>query len=278
MEQVILKAESLHETSVRQLTDLFYNSPEELPWTRTECVIDVVQTVAYLDQAVVFLYKSISYKGLRCPDDLPSGCAASVAGFITSLSWIASYIASSANACGHAVNSGALCAADFASLVADFGEIASASAAVRADCSQNTTSTLTRARAWKQFLPAGAGPEVLKGSRDAKRDEGFDIAQCVSDVSNSAAYIVRAILQIRTAAVDCPDPKACAIDIMNVISSFAWVAQFTALAVSDCDLGANQALCSADISDMLAAVTSGPASGIATSSDCADRRVATPVL
>jgi hypothetical protein len=41
------------------LNDLFYESqPEELPWIRTECVIDVIQGAAYLGQAVVFLYKA----------------------------------------------------------------------------------------------------------------------------------------------------------------------------------------------------------------------------
>ena len=41
------------------MNDLFYESqPEELPWIRTECVIDVIQGAAYLGQAVVFLYKA----------------------------------------------------------------------------------------------------------------------------------------------------------------------------------------------------------------------------
>ena len=44
-----------------------------------------------------------------------------------------------------------------------------------------------------------------------------------------AAYIVRAVLQIRSAASACPEPKACAINIMNIISSFAWISQFTRL-------------------------------------------------
>lgn len=36
----------------------------------------------------------------------------------------------------------------------------------------------------------------------------------VMDVTNSASYIVRAILQIRSAALACPQPRACAINIM----------------------------------------------------------------
>ena len=95
---------------------------------------------------------------------------------------------------------------------------------------------------------------------------------CVNTkVTNAASYIVRAILQIRSAASACPEPRACAINIMNIISSFAWISQFTALAVSDCwSKGSQKALCAADISDMVAAVTNGPAAGIATTSDCAD--------
>jgi len=284
MDQVILKAQSLkHDRPLRNLEDLFYDSqPEELPWIRTECVIDVVQAAAYLDQAIVFLYKAIDYDGLECPNNSPVGCAASVAGFITSISWIASYLSFAANACGQAVNSGAICAGDFTALMANFGEIATVGAAARADCDfgKNALQILTRTETisppWKQFIPAGASPKVekalkIKAHKDQQRNRGFDIAQCVADVTNSASYIVRVILQIRTAASACPDPKACAINIMNIISSFAWISQFTALAVSDCQVGADQkALCTADISDMVAALTNGPAAGIASTSDCAD--------
>ena len=49
-----------------------------------------------------------------------------VAGFITSITWIASYLSFAANACGAAVNSGALCAGDWTALMANFGEMATA--------------------------------------------------------------------------------------------------------------------------------------------------------
>ncbi|CAE7828285.1 unnamed protein product, partial [Symbiodinium microadriaticum] len=106
IDKVIRKAQSLKQDKpMRNLQDLFYDSqPEELPWIRTECVIDTVQAAAYLGQAVVFLYKAIDYDGLECPNNSPVGCAASVAGFITSISWIASYLSFAANACGQAVN------------------------------------------------------------------------------------------------------------------------------------------------------------------------------
>ena len=231
---------------------------------RTECVIDTVQAAAYLGQAVVFLYKAIDYDGLECPNNSPVGCAASVAGFITSISWIASYLSFAANACGQAVNNGALCAGDFTALVANFGEIATVGAAARADCNfgKNALQILTRTETisppWKEFVPAGASPAVdkalkIKGHKDQQRNRDYDIVQCAVDVTNSASYIVRVILQIRAAGSACADPKSCAVGIMNIISSFAWISQFTALAVSDCQVGADQkALCTADISDMVA--------------------------
>eukprot|EP00438_Fugacium_kawagutii_P024176 Skav230777 [mRNA] locus=scaffold1473:132843:134207:- [translate_table: standard] len=233
IEKVVEHAKTLElKQPLRNLNDLFYDSqPEELPWIRTECVIDVIQGAAYLGLAVVFLYKAIEYDGIRCPDNSPAGCAASIAGFITSVTWIASYLSFAANACGQAVNSGALCVGDFTALMANFGEMATVGAAVKEDCDFNTD--------WLAVL--------------------------------KIAYIVRAILQIRTAASACPEPKSCAINIMNIISSFAWISQFTSLAVSDCwSKGSQKALCAADISDMVAAVTNGPAAGVASTSDCAD--------
>ncbi|CAE7269148.1 HERC1, partial [Symbiodinium sp. CCMP2456] len=66
IDKVVRKAQSLKQDKpLRNLQDLFYDSqPEELPWIRTECVIDTVQAAAYLGQAVVFLYKAIDYNGL----------------------------------------------------------------------------------------------------------------------------------------------------------------------------------------------------------------------
>ena len=42
------------------------------------------------------------------------------------------------------------------------------------------------------------------------------------DVTNSASYIVRAILQIRSAALACPQPRACAINIMILGEQILW--------------------------------------------------------
>lgn len=47
---------------------------------------------------------------------------------------IASYLSFAANACGAAVNSGALCIGDWTALMANFGEMATVGAAVKEDC------------------------------------------------------------------------------------------------------------------------------------------------
>ena len=112
----------------------------------------------------MFLYKAIDYDGLKCPDNSPVGCAASVAGFITSVTWIASYLSFAANACGQAVNSGALCAGDWTALMANFGEMATVGAAVKEDCdfSKNYLALLELVDApddtpaWRAFIPPSA--------------------------------------------------------------------------------------------------------------------------
>ena len=116
----------------------------------------------------MFLYKAIDYDGLKCPDSSPAGCAASVAGFITSVTWIASYLSFAANACGQAVNSGALCAGDWTALMANFGEMATVGAAVKEDCdfSKNYLELLELVDAppdtpaWRAFIPPAAAGTV----------------------------------------------------------------------------------------------------------------------
>eukprot|EP00439_Symbiodinium_sp_Y106_P012873 s4912_g1.t2 len=266
---VIKRAEGLDPAKTpRNLRDLFTQygpyQDGELPWIRTQCVVDAVQASAYLVQAVVFLYRAIDYQGLECPKDTPSGCAVSIAGFIASLSWVASYISLAASSCGDAVNSGALCAADWTALMADFAEVASSGAAVKNDCDFGGKISalllhIDRNRKthpyyhWEQFLPAGAGPAVImarKRHMGTMRD--FDITQCVVDVTNAAAFLVRATLQVSSHG---NNRLACSIDILDVISSFSWISRFISLAVTDCSVGGSQkALCGAQVSNLVAAV------------------------
>lgn len=103
----------------------------------------------------------------------------------------------------------------------------------------------------------------------AQTDRNFQIAVCIFDVNWAVTYLVRVILQLRSASLSCEDPKICAINILNVISSFAWIAEYIALAVTDCMEGSlQQALCSADISDLFAGATNLAASAASTTVDC----------
>ncbi|CAL1135864.1 unnamed protein product [Cladocopium goreaui] len=279
IDQVVEHAKTLElKQPLRNLNDLFYESqPEELPWIRTECVIDVVQGAAYLGQAVVFLYKAGGFlihlswvpahgrvaAGWSPPDGLPEAVARGlnhivdvaanrtlallvvspllpkhygIAGFITSVTWIASYLSFAANACGAAVNSGALCAGDWTALMANFGEMATVGAAVKEDCDFNKdwlallkiTGTDDAGPGWKTFVPAGALPTVetvqkVDALRTADRNRAFDLTQCVvADVTNAAAYIVRAILQIRSAASACPEPKPLGSERQTSTDAVAW--------------------------------------------------------
>lgn len=273
---IIDRAQRLEQPK-RELSDLFYGgSPSEMPWLRTECVIDVVQATSYLGTAVVFLYKAIKYDGLQCPDNSPVGCAISVSGFIASMFWLASYLSLAASSCAEAMNSNALCGADWMALTADFAEVANAGAGIRQNCHfHNRWLNFTgNVPGWQAFVIPGAPPtgqavDKIKFIREARRNRNFDISQCVFDTTNAASFVVRSILQLRSAARACINPRNCAIDIMDVISSFGWISRFLSMAASDCVKRGNQkALCSADISNLVAALSNGPASGMSTISDC----------
>jgi hypothetical protein len=69
---------------------------------------------------------------------------------------IASYLSFAANACGAAVNSGALCAGDWTALMANFGEMATVGAAVKEDCDFGKAGAASRRFAgqvgWGNFI------------------------------------------------------------------------------------------------------------------------------
>lgn len=156
---------------LRSLRDVFYADISEesgdYPYIRTECVIDTVQATTYLMEAIVVLFRAIDQRGKRCADS-DVGCAINVIGFITCVTWVSAYLSLAASACSSAVNSGALCSADWTTLVAAFGEIATAGAGVRYDC--NIPSKLERAFGYgitttkrpylKYFPPGGALPAL----------------------------------------------------------------------------------------------------------------------
>ncbi|CAK9003729.1 unnamed protein product, partial [Durusdinium trenchii] len=284
IESTIARAKGLQlDRPLRSLRDVFYADISEesgdYPYIRTECVIDTVQATTYLMEAIVVLFRAIDQRGKRCADS-DVGCAINVIGFITCVTWVSAYLSLAASACSSAVNSGALCSADWTTLVAAFGEIATAGAGVRYDC--NIPSKLERAFGYgitttkrpylKYFPPGGALPaldtvykfKLLSRSRKYRK---FDITACVADVFQAAAFLIRSLLQIRDAAQSCPNPRNCAINILNVISSFAWISHFSVQAVDDCaKAGSQEARCGAEISGLIAAMSMTPAAGYATTS------------
>ncbi|CAJ1358398.1 unnamed protein product [Effrenium voratum] len=259
MAKVIEHAKSLEpKIPLRGLQDLYtgysngYEGTDELPWVRTECVIDTVQATAYLVQAVVFLYRAIDETGLKCGDS-DYGCAMTVTGFIASLTWVGSYLSLAASACAEELDG------SDAKQLLGFETLS------------------TTSRPYQKFFPAAQPPKAadtayaIKLLHQANRERAFDITACVADSFNAAGFLVRVLLQVRASGKGCPDPRKCAIGILNVISSFSWISQMSLLAVSDCtEEGSKNALCGADISALVAASTMGPAAGMATVSDCAD--------
>ena len=174
---------------------------------RTQCVIDAVQATAYLVQAVVFLYRAIDYEGLECPKNTPDGCAVSIAGFVASISWVASYISLAASSCGDTVNSGALCAADWTALMADFAEVASSGAAVKDDCDfggriSGLLLHIDRDRRthpyyhWQQFLPGGAGPAVIiaRNRHVSWWQSGNHAGLCFSGICSAQAFVCSIVI------------------------------------------------------------------------------------
>lgn len=302
---VIQRAEELEDP-------LYASDPPLLAAERTQCVIDTLQATAYLGQAVGQLRNAVaSGSGLKCPDSTESGCAVSVAGFVTSIAWVASYLSLAASSCAERLNTLALCSADWTAIAANFGELATSGAAASTDCDFSTSqakpvddqgkadfqgflnvpnqlSIIEDLERQREDLEAklrtarsalGGIAANLSDARLKQVDRNYQIAQCSFDVTQAASYVVRVILQIRDAALFCEDKKDCTLDIFNIISSFAWISQFVALAVVDCPPEGNQhASCAADISDIIAATANlVPASG-ASLVDCAQNPNKTEII
>lgn len=121
---------------------------------------------------------------------------------------------------------------------------------------------------------------AAEAARDSKRAQQrarqFSQLACAADVMESLGYSIRAITQLRAAAVACPDPKLCAIDITSMVGSINFVATFVAFAVNDCPLHqdaivAKNAACSSEITLMVGTTVTAAAVGTATTVDCVDQ-------
>jgi len=128
---------------------------------------------------------------------------------------------------------------------------------------------------------------LVEEAQEAMAHRDYGIALCHFDVTQAASFLTRAVLQIRSASKYCKDPRACAVDLLHVISSFAFLSQFLTLAAADCpiwELGSVHAehliheggrhdmhereRCAADIAEMTGAVASFSAATMAAMVDC----------
>jgi len=111
---------------------------------------------------------------------------------------------------------------------------------------------------------------AVKAKQQERQDRNLDIALCTFDAVQAGSYVVRAVKQMIGAAdAGCDDPKVCTINVLNIVSSFAWISQFVALAVGDCSTKDQQrAFCAADISDIVAATASLVATSASLEVDC----------
>jgi len=201
------------------------------------CVIDVEQAAAYLAQAAL----SIRSSAITDCTASPADCSATISGAMLAFGWTASYLSEAASVCGLSINPGALCATDATCLAANLADISSAGSTF------------------------GAGGCMIKGDvvefDDVNKpaDRPPQLVACTFDSSQAVSYLGRAGLQIRDGAGNCAagDHKSCSVDIMNIISSFGWAAQFFALVAADCPLASSSsAACGAAIADMTSAISS----------------------
>jgi len=257
----------------------------------TQCSVDVVQATAYLGQGVVWLDKAVTYEGTQCPDKTQRGCAVAVEAVITSLFWVMSYLSLTASSCAASINAQAACAADVTGVAADLGELSLASTLAADDCyfgpvkrdkddedkeeddkeeddEEEDDEEKSRRLGGSGFLSVLI--PAVKAKQQEQRDRNLDIALCTFDAVQSASYVIRAVNQIVGAAdAGCDDPKVCSINVLNIVSSFAWISQFVALAVADCSTKDQQrAFCTGDISDLVAATASLVATSASLEVDC----------
>ncbi|CAJ1357809.1 unnamed protein product [Effrenium voratum] len=241
------------------------------PWTTTECVIDAVQAMSYLGNAVIYLWRAIQFE---CPDQ-DVGCAENVGAYMAAVSWVGAYVSMAANACAQAPNPGAACGAQWATLTANLAELAAVGAAVSDNCDFSShwakphEEEEEEEEILEKFIP-GAGPvKEAKAKSEAKVKADLDKAACGMDVTNSLSYLVREVLQIREAVHSCPEPRECAMSILSVLASFGWIIRFGALTAVDCPSKEDQPVaCTADIADLFAATIGIPTQGLGVGMDC----------
>lgn len=215
-----------------------------------ECTIDTEQAIAYLAQSYILLETASG----SCPRGTRTDCLANVEGMLGSLTWVASYVAMAANACGPD-RWRAVCSSEIAGSLADFQDIAASSTAMKEDCNYNN---------------------LLYSRHALHRDRTKEIIGCTFDTNLAQSYLQRAGQQTAVTATHggCKEGRSggrqCGADVFNILSSLGWVSQFVSLAATDCirDGVDGHAACSAEISDIVASVSSLVANGATLGFDC----------
>jgi len=111
------------------------------------------------------------------------------------------------------------------------------------------------------------------------RERGFAIAQCVFNSVDAAAWLIRAFLSIHDAARSCGNRKECAVDVLYVVGSFAYTAQMLSFTFVDCpQRGKREALCGANVADVVGSMAIFVASIIQAIGYCSDAWVNPPKL
>ena len=97
---------------------------------------------------------------------------------------------------------------------------------------------------------------AIKRAHNAKTERNFAIANCVWDSIDAVGWLMRALLSINEASHTCDNPKKCVVDVLYVLGAFAYCAQMLSNAFVDCPTyGKREALCGADITDVVGSMS-----------------------
>lgn len=272
-----------------------------------QCSADVLQTLSYLGQTVVWIDRVIIYDGAQCPDNTLRGCVISATSIVASLVGVAGCISLIASSCAATVNVPSACAADVSSIVSQLTQLVGSGTAVVDDCkfvdfSLGTASahrdinfqrhrtnasalgrrmsgsalqrTVHKWEAYRMLRRRRANDLALVHKLEAdqllRRQRANDLALCSFDVVQAASYMIR-IIQIMLDSVieKCKNPRTCTVYVSTIVSAFFSLGQFLALLGSDCIAGMHSdASCAADILDMIASITNLVASAAVVGLDC----------
>jgi len=127
--------------------------------------------------------------------------------------------------------------------------------------------------------------ENLRGAVDSIQERQVDVASCVFDVQTGLSYLARVGLllsEIPASSCNDPDPsepekKECAVNVINIFSWIAWVAEYFALVAGSCPVqGSEASHCAAPIIDLIASSSSLVVAGDGMVEECQRAEYAKP--